>query len=520
MVVPLYSALQPHLLLIVGTLDATTTYLTEDVDWLLGMGAIVQASLLRTRLVEADRAKTTFISQVTHELRTPLHGLITQLDFMRDAVDTGDFDELGSMLQTAISCGVALSDIINDVLDFGKISISSMETLQDHDQQKKAASERDILDLVEASAKTCLSKVARQQKVLSLPEDVAHITFEYEERNPEDWQVYLDAPAIQRVLFNLMTNAIKYCKKGASPQITLRLRIIAIGGTQPESLKTEMFEITCVDEGLGMSPDFLAGIFQPFRQANVFSPGAGLGLYITHSLVRRLSGTISVESQENVGTSFKIHLPVHHLKPRSTAIRFDLPLARKHFSSSMPRQTSQSPSTSASTLPLPSGATDINRSLLSTQAIAETKEKLHPGLRVLVVDDNKISRSIMVTIVKRLGIQYAEASDGVEAYEEFERFRPQLVWTDVSMPRMDGITAASRMRLREKELKLRPAYIVALTGLGSSIEYAKKEGVLGTAALDEWQVKGQTKLNSLRDSISKVSAKLFEADLREGHEEL
>ncbi|KAJ6462741.1 CheY-like superfamily [Mycena vitilis] len=138
-----------------------------------------------------------------------------------------------------------------------------------------------------------------------------------------------------------------------------------------------------------------------------------------------------------------------------------------------------------------------------------THDELH--LNILIVDDNAISRKILIRMVKNSNVTTYEAEDGIYALEIYRKVRPQVVWTDISMPRMDGVTAAKEMRKIEREERLTPSHIIAITGLGLSDEYIRKEALLGPAALNGWLIKGQTNLSNLKETLVLVRQRLSAA---------
>jgi len=283
--------------------------------------------------------------------------------------------------------------------------------------------------------------------------------------------------ADDRILLNGLTNAIKFTKAG---RITLKLR------STPDNARVVL---QVRDTGPGIDPAFSAKVFEPFTKANNFAPGAGLGLHITRALADRMGGSVSLTSLPKRGALFEVELPVEMLGscPKDTHVV-------RHI---------------IGRTPLPTSA-DVND---VSQTIEQMSIKPDPAatdvpLRVLVADDNEIGRKILVTVLQRIGktepIAIIQASDGLEALEKFQVVKPHLVLTDVSMPRMDGVTAASEMRRMEKEWSLPKAKIYAITGLGSSDPRLKTESLRGAAALDGWLIKGQDKLVKVKAIVAEV----------------
>ncbi len=245
---------------------------------------------------------------------------------------------------------------------------------------------------------------------------------------------------------------MKFCKTGS---ITLSL-------TANQDLKAVVIKI--VDTGIGFDEASLPRLLQPFTKDNAHSAGAGLGLYITRTLVDKMGGKLDLRSSPGKGTTFTAILPTK-LKPvLGPGVRNLL------MASASPIMQAESPN----------GA-------------------LSQPLRVLVVDDNTICRRLLRMALKRCPIKVstAEAENGQQALSIFGDFNPDLVLTDVSMPVMDGISSASRMRQISEELSFPRCRIYALTGLGSSDPRMQSLGMKGTAALDGWLIKGQNQLDDI-----------------------
>lgn len=215
---------------------------------------------------------------------------------------------------------------------------------------------------------------------------------------------------------------------------------------------------------------------QPFTKMDANSPGAGLGLYITKGLVEKLGGDVTLRSGKGHGTTLVVHLPLTLLSPSTPG---DLPVIRYLHGGPTP--------------PIPRSRTSISSSVPPTPKLDS------PPIRVLVVDDNAVCRKILRMAFERSHIPtiIEEAENGQLALDKFTTFSPDIVMTDVSMPVMDGITSAGRMRELLSAAPPRICKIYALTGLGSSDPRAQSLGVNGKAALDGWLVKGKDMLDAV-----------------------
>ncbi|KAJ7485409.1 hypothetical protein FB451DRAFT_1229641 [Mycena latifolia] len=549
---PFFCATQPNLLILVASSSPFFSFNPSDVTFVSNMGVVLLAHRAQNVIVEADAAKTAFVSQISHELRTPLHGLLGQLDLLRDSFSSGDLSVVPTLLNSAEYCGAALRDIIDDVLDFGKMTQSSPG-----DGANNAARPRVLAELAEITLETSRSCWLRRLQwhsesgSSSSPQSGVEappvkLMVEYEDRSMfNNWWIRVDVSGFTRILNNLITNSLKYTAEGF---VTVSLTSGMEDGTNNKQVTLRV-----EDTGRGIAPEFLDRLYEPFMQADSFSPGAGLGLHISKSVVDRMQGTINVDSQLGVGSCFTVVLPVQDIEvaPSGTPLQ----MRRQHISpvpaprsKPEPRPVSlvlddvpPSPQCSPSPTPPPlpqtlatsseskANAVGEDRTQITsppspnhdpaasspTQNLATPSESKTNGagedehLRILVVDDNAISRKILVAMLKRLNATAYQADDGLAALDVFKEVHPHAVWTDISMPRMDGVTSAKEMRRMEREKGWSPSHIVAITGLGLSDENIRQEALLGPAALDAWLIKGQTTMSSLKESLVAVRHKLI-----------
>ncbi|MEP6987223.1 MAG: HAMP domain-containing sensor histidine kinase, partial [Chloroflexota bacterium] len=233
---------------------------------------------------EAERAnsvKTRFLASVTHELRTPLNLIINNLDFMRIGMFGNVTGEQKSRLDQTIRSSEHLLSLINDLLDVSKIEAGEME-----------------LTIIPADLRPVLED-ALDSAVMLIEAKGAPITLEA--HIPEDLPlVPMDARRVRQVLTNLLTNAVKFTPFGS---ISLRLL-----------MSNEVIEMVVTDTGIGISPDEMKNLFQPFERADraksMSIEGTGLGLSIAKHLVEAHGGKLMVESEVGKGSSFAFTLPL------------------------------------------------------------------------------------------------------------------------------------------------------------------------------------------------------------------
>ncbi|WRT66810.1 uncharacterized protein IL334_003773 [Kwoniella shivajii] len=453
------------------------------------VGSVILAKAIQSRVMEADAAKATFLSSISHELRTPMHSIMSGLSLINSAVQSQDYDSLKSLLDVVDTSGHTLQRILDDVLDFDPVYSSNNKT--------NRLVTVDLLQLVQNSVQMCLTKSEDLDVTSS-------IEMNYEQR---DWTVYIDDARYHRIFINGLSNALKFCKNGS---ITISIL------TSPDSSQL----ITRIaDTGVGIDPKFLPRLLEPFTKQDPHSPGAGLGLSITKNLVNSIGGNFTIQSKPGEGTVFEVILPIRFDGDRSPVNR-SAPLVNRQLHEK--RLTLQSQSLGLSVNPpAEKSTTPVPRPTPSRRATADPpaarpkhlKQDSLPdehALRVMVIDDNRICRLLLTRALRKspVPVKCTEAADGQQAVDAFRKFKPDLVVTDISMPVMDGVTAAQHMRSISEELRLPPCKIYALTGLGSSDPKLKSVGLAGNAALDGWLVKGQDDLKVIQNIVTKLSEDL------------
>ncbi|MFR5639790.1 MAG: ATP-binding protein [Butyricicoccus sp.] len=354
--------------------------------------ARLQAAFDEMRI--ANRTKTEFLSRMSHDIRTPLNGIIGLLQ-----VDETHFDDKALLLENhkkmQISANHLLS-LINDVLQMSKLEEGT--TVLTHERISLVELTRDIITII----------IGRAEE--------AGIEWEYEKDKsiiPYPY-IYGSPLHLRQIFLNIYSNCIKYNRPGG--KIT----------THTDSLGEQdgkcTYRWTISDTGIGMSPDFVDHIFEPFTQekqdARSYYHGTGLGMTITKELVDRMGGSITVTSQLGVGSTFVITLP------------FEI--------APSPEQT-----------PDAHAAPDIS--------IA--------GCKLLLVEDNALNAEIAQILLTDEGATVTVVTDGKQAVEIVQNNPPDTfdaVLMDVMMPVMNGIDAAKTIRsLNRPDAKTLP--IIAMT---------------------------------------------------------
>ena len=245
----------------------------------------------------ANRAKTTFLSSMSHDIRTPMNAIIGFTGLAASHID--DKEHVKEYLKTIGESSEHLLSLINDVLDMSRIESGKMELVE------KPESLADILhslrDIVRADVRA------------------RHHHFTIDALDIRDEHVRCDKLRLNQLLFNLVSNAIKYTPPGG----TISLHIAQKPATEPGRAR---FEFRCRDNGIGMDEEFAARVFDPFERARNSTvsgiQGTGLGMAIAKNIVDMMGGTIAVASKKGEGTEFTVTLDfrVPDRKPADPAI--------------------------------------------------------------------------------------------------------------------------------------------------------------------------------------------------------
>lgn len=419
------------------------------------------------QLVELDRAKTAFFSNVSHEFRTPLTLMLSPLEELLDTLTNRLHPDEREQLQLMQRNGVRLQKLVNTLLDFSRIEAGRVQA--SYESTDLATYTADL-----ASVFRSLIEQAGMSFIIECP--------------PLPEPVYVDRDMWEKIVLNLISNAFKFTFHGS---ITVRLQ--PVGG---------FIELSIADTGVGISDAELPRLFERFHrvsgtQARTYE-GSGIGLALVQELVKLHGGTIRVTSQVDRGTTFTIALPfgsAHLPQERIEAARALVSTA-----------SGITPYVTEASRWIADAAIEDSEALSREPSIAvpiRSKQSPTPTARILLADDNADMRDY----VKRLLSQYWEVeavSDGLAALEAISQRPPDLVLSDVMMPRLDGFGLLRELRSNPTTQNIPIILLSARAGEESRIEGLE-------AGADDYLIKPF----SARELLARVEATLKLARLRQ-----
>jgi PAS domain S-box-containing protein len=327
----------------------------------------------------SDRLKDEFLATVSHELRTPLTSILGWASILKDQGARNE-DELRSGLGSIERNARAQAQIVGDILDVSRIITGKL-----HIETRPI----ELAALVQSAVDTM--RPAAQAKDITLSTAL----------DPEAGLVLGDPARVQQIVWNLVSNAIKFTPRGGS----VAVRLAQVG---------QQVEVSVRDSGMGISPQFLPHVFERFRQADSSKTrahgGLGLGLAIVRHLVELHGGTVTAESEgEGRGALFTVRLP-----------------------------------RAAGAAALGAAAHELNRTT-EARLIAASAPDLS-ALRVLVVDDEPDTLEFLETALKQFGAEVFAAASSAEALSALPRWKPDVMVSDLGMPQEDGYALIGLVR--------------------------------------------------------------------------
>ena len=476
--------------------------------------------------IAASALKSQFLATVSHEVRTPLNGIIGMSELIRDKA-AGDTQKFAGVIHDS---GRSLLRIVNDILDFSRIEAGRMDL---------ELQEVKLSGLIEMAVEL-FSTRANDKKILLLAD--------YDPRLRGAFAA--DGARLSQILNNLVGNAIKFTAKG---HVKIEGMVMAVEGGEFK------IRFSVEDTGAGIAAEKSGLLFQPFQQASIGHQrdGAGLGLSISKRLVEMMGGSIQFTSQLGQGTRFWLDFPVRQLRAAEPSTRADLAivafkLARpvsdvlaayaRHLGLRF-QSAEILPASSAGTLvccdlegvkELPSDSQKhavvidyptsgtapfawreltlpltfdrfrksalMETTALEKGATPSPSQALVPrgnGL-ILLVEDNETNQILAQTQLEQLGYRVHLAQNGVECLDAMRRINYDLILMDCRMPVMDGFETTRKIRERELARQAGRVPIIAITA--NALEMDRNRCL--ACGMDDYMTKPFS-LTELRDRVEK-----------------
>jgi len=385
---------------------------------------------------KALQSKSEFLAWLSHEIRTPMNGVLGMIElFSQHGLNAEQRDMLDVMNRS----GRRVIDLVSEVLDVSRMEAGKMSRMMQNFQLRRLIGD-------------CISLYSRDANQRGLTVSVV-----VEPDVPDALRG--DERKLSQILNNLISNAVKYTREG---QILIKARVESWEG------ETCRLLLEVHDTGFGIAANELDKVFAPFEQTHSAklsrSPSSGLGLSLTKNLVELLGGSIHLQSQLGIGSTFSCSLPFEIQNEEMPAAR-PLSDASHAFGANDDALHGQSKQHPGSRRPyVLRNPSSVRSQALDSSRDASIKHLTFQGVRILVVDDDPVNLKVADKQLKKLEAEATLAASGVDALEWLDKKHFDLIFVDCQMPHMDGFELVKIMRGMPQVIPGTP--VIALTALG------------------------------------------------------
>ena len=408
---------------------------------------------LRTSEAEAqaaNRAKSAFVANVSHEFRTPLNAILGLADLMLSQKPKEDHKQYLELVQDA---GQSLLNMVDNVLAFSKLEDGSAG-----------------LEIAPYSPIEICQETARR---IELHARDKGISFMHACEASVPPILLGDAVQLRRIVMNLVDNAIKFTHSG---EISLIFSAHPRSGSDADMSNEHILNISVSDTGVGMNNETMVNVFDHFDKIDTSKTGrhggVGLGLATTYRLVRLMGGNIDVQSAPDQGTRFTVTLPCHSVpESEQHAQAFEAHTARPE--NAMPMVVASTIETSEVVDP---GA---ELPMIAPPEPARDETPANADTHILVVDDSTANLLVATELLKSLGYTPHEAHSGAQATELVQNETFDLILMDLQMPDIDGIQAAQDIIAACPEGEAPPIIALTANATAECVTQCHQSGMCG-----------------------------------------
>lgn len=396
----------------------------------------LEEALRRTK--EADRAKTHFLSSMSHDMRTPLNVIVGMC--MIAGIYEDNPEKVHDCLQKITTSSKLLLTLVNEVLDMAKIENGEI----------------DLTDK-EFSIADMMREVILMTQAMISPKH-QHLIFNL--KNSKHKWVIGDEARIKQILLNIISNSVKY----SEAESTITIDIEEFPGATKDSGN---YKISITDQGKGMSKEFIEKLFEPFtrEEQDRHVEGTGLGMAIVKNIVEAMNGKIEVESKLGRGSRFIVILPLRFGSAKESAAD-ELAVAYNDFEEDYGNH--------APDFEL------VGYGILEPAGLVKNDEEIRRNIHVLLAEDNVMNAQISAELLNCMGIETTIAIDGYEACNIFENSQIgeyDCIFMDIQMPRCNGFEATHNIRQMARPDRDIPIFAMTANAFTSDIERTKEAGM-------------------------------------------